>query len=516
MRPAKSEPTIFTFHRGYRSRKADAVSTNISIDEYCGQDVSTHAAKPIHTTRVDSAHTRRGLAGPRFCGPVCFHAWYQRCRHDLTMELAAATGGLDTDLTHTVGTVLADTLPAVAAVERSWLACSGGPQRVTQLGLCEFLWYQLPVTTQDPMPIASALGDLFKALELPRYARLCRSARTTKILRTYDEHGVRAGCDAFAQALRRSGIVPPDVRELSWAPAMGTAEVEAYEATASMLELAVTAGELRPGAAGWRTRQAELTRKYLTAVADGPSLLDRVRAERITAWIRSHMSQCPKVTATVAARVCKPLAEPAEAAEYLAPLRWLLERADSGCGVPLTDGGGVAQPVVVAAEERFGADAAKPLRALGEMLLRMRMLRRAGRRWMLTHAGRELLADPGQLWQTTMDAVVGSADTMAAAAIEAALLLLADGRQIGREELVQRVCELLAGEGWQDRETGAVPTPEVVCAPLAETWRRLHALGFVADDRWLRPLRLTMIGQAGALAALRARALRPRHTAALG
>jgi hypothetical protein len=493
------------------------VSTRISTHADGGQDVSTCATELAGAIQVDPAHTRRGSAGPRFCGPVCFHAWYQQRRHDLTMELAAATGGLaDTETTHPAGAVLAGTAPAAPVVARTWLRCSGGPERVTELGLCEFLWYQLPVTTQDPMSIAAALGDLFEAAELPRYAQICRSAGTTKILRTYGEDGIRAGRDAFARALRRSGVVPPEVPELTWATAMGTAEVEAYEAAAAMLELAVIAGELTPGAAGWRSRQAELTREYLTAVVDGPSLLDRVRTGRVTAWTRSQGSGRRKLTAAVAERISMPVTEPFDAAECLAPLRWLLARADRGRGIPLGDGNGVAPSVVAAAQERFGVDATEPLRVLGELLLRMRLLRRAGRRWLLTRAGSELLADPRLLWQTAVGTLIGPAETIAAAAAEAALLLLVHGRQIGREELARGVCELLIGEGWRDSGTGALPTPELLCTPLAETWRRLHALGLLADDRWLRPLRLTPTGQAAAFAALRTRALRPRHIASFG
>jgi len=96
------------------------------------------------------------------------------------------------------------------------------------------------------------------------------------------------------------------------------------------------------------------------------------------------------------------------------------------------------------------------------------------------------------------------------------MVVLVDGRQIGREELTRRVSTVLAGEGWRDPTTGRPPSGPAVRTALADLWRTLRALGLLADDHWLRPLRLSPIGQAAAVAALRARAMRPRHTIGSG
>jgi hypothetical protein len=488
--------------------------TKVSTRRYGRRSAHTCAAEPVDA--AVSRQTRRSAIGPHFCGPVCFHAWHQQCRHALAVELTAVTGSPNADVPLEIAGALARAEPAVAAAVLGWLTCSGGPQLITQLGLCEFLWYQLPVTGQDPAPVAVALGAVLDAYGLSRYARLCRSAATAKILHIYAECGAEAGRHAFAQALRRSGIVPPDVPELIWATAMGVAEVEAYEATAAMLELAVASGELRPGAAGWRARQAALTREYLRADLGGTTLLDRVRAERMTTWARSYAPTRRKLAAAVAKRFCEPLAVPAEALEHLAPLRWLLEQADHGRGLPLTDNHDLAAPVVAAAQESFGRDVVEPLRSLVEILHRMRALRRVGRRLVLTRTGRRLPTNPAQLWHAAMDALVGPDDSVNAAAAEATLLLLVDGHQAGREELARRVCDLLASEGWCDPATGAAPEPAAVRGWQVKMWRRLYALGLLADDRWLRPVRLTTLGQSGALAGLRSRALRPRRTIAFG
>ena len=71
---------------------------------------------------------------------------------------------------------------------------------------------------------------------------------------------------------------------------------------------------------------------------------------------------------------------------------------------------------------------------------------------------------------------------------------------------------MLTGEGWGDPASGGGLSGPAIRTALAELWRSLRALGLTSDDQWLRPLRLSPIGQAAAGAALRARAIRPRHT----
>src|SRR5439155_8693817 len=142
--------------------------------------------------------------------------------------------------------------------------------------------------------VAVVLGRLFQALGLTRYAALCTSPTTSAILRGFDERGVPAGREAYQRALDRCGIVPPDIAELTWGTVMGVEEGNAYEATAAMLELAVAAGRLRTGTAGWRTRQVEITRAYLTAAdptQGGACRLDRIRAERLGSWARGRSTQ---------------------------------------------------------------------------------------------------------------------------------------------------------------------------------------------------------------------------------
>ena len=216
------------------------------------------AAETVLPAEPDPA----AASGPRFCSAACFHAWH-RHQHD---EVVTVLHSLDPDRSGGTG-VVAD-----------WLRCRGGPQNVTQLALCEFLGYQLPVlagSVAERRAIAASLGTVFTAARLTCPEKFSSGAN-------------------------------------GWGTTMGEAEVQAYESTAAMLELAVTAGYLRPGTTGWRVRQVQLTRAYLHADVDGTSRLDAIRTERVEAWSRSRGTGRRRLVGEVASRVRAPLAIPSE------------------------------------------------------------------------------------------------------------------------------------------------------------------------------------------------------------
>ena len=70
------------------------------------------------------------------------------------------------------------------------------------------------------------------------------------------------GIKAATKAMDSSGILPPDLAELEWSEIMGAAEFRAYERIAATLELALAAGDLRPGWRGWRLTQQRLTELF--------------------------------------------------------------------------------------------------------------------------------------------------------------------------------------------------------------------------------------------------------------
>lgn len=159
--------------------------------------------------------------------------------------------------------------------------------RISQFTLQEFLWRRMPTQwvglEQESWPeVTEALGLFFDLLHMPRYAEMARAPITRQVLEAYVE-GDELGFEAYRRALSASEIVPPNVPELDWGVTMDDQEYNAYRDTAAMLELAVEAGELKPGAPGWREKQRELTSTYLTLQRPelgGESYLDRIEAER--------------------------------------------------------------------------------------------------------------------------------------------------------------------------------------------------------------------------------------------
>lgn len=85
---------------------------------------------------------------------------------------------------------------ARTAVE--WLTGGEPLETVTQLDVCEFLWYTLPIKVDGSWErVATALGRLLSLGGLDRYAALCVSPTTKEILDTYEREGEEAGTTAY-------------------------------------------------------------------------------------------------------------------------------------------------------------------------------------------------------------------------------------------------------------------------------------------------------------------------------
>jgi hypothetical protein len=401
-----------------------------------------------------------------------------------------------------------------------------GPQSIAQHDLQEFLWYHLPLNwatdVGEHKAVAAALGRLLELLGLPRYAAICAAPTTGAVLDVYDR-GEQAGLAAYRRAVDASGVEPPDLPELAWSAVMGSGEASAYWSTANALELAIVAGELRPGSRGWRQVQRQLVHAYLSspraAFAD-QTFFSVVLTERLQRWVDDRGEARRQLLAPVANMLIAAVPVPEGAAEALAPLRWLLERAADG--IPLTQSGNLSRAVVLDGVERFGwwpwrgrprgqndVPELHDLRELGQR--RLKALRRRGRSVALTAAGRALLADPGQLWRGVAAALTGGGDFDAAVA-ELALAVLVR-RDVTYPELADLLVPALAA-GWRAQDTGGPPNAgSVRCAlgPLLSTLELLALLRPQPLTLHEDPRSLTDVGRATALAALRARATAPRR-----
>ncbi len=404
----------------------------------------------------------------------------------------------------------------------------GGLAELTQHELQTFLWFTL-ADAEEPHRTAAALAAFFELAEMDRYAGIAASPQTAEILQTYQERGHQAGTRAGTKAMDASGILPPDLPELEWGEIMGMDELQAYERIAATLELALAAGELRPGGRGWRATQVRLARQQLSmSRPDGPPLLDRVNNERLELWAEAGGQARRAMAATLAGDLAQEPAPPRDLADRMAPMQWLLEiaagRAGESAGIPLTVGGNLARRIVQEAAERFDwwSFPDRPPRAesdiwrlveLRTMLQRTGVLRRSARRLILGTRGRPLLNDPTAQWQLATTNLIDTTD-FDSAAQEAAMLLLIGARgMVEVRELIREVAEILTGSGWRDTGNGAPPDERDVSRAVWALVRRCGLWSLLDEGKgpgYTTRVRLSDIGTRGGLAALRAMALRPR------
>src|SRR5919201_2708638 len=226
----------------------------------------------------------------------------------------------------------------------AWLTGDEGLETISLLRLQEFLWYALPVkwpmSTPGRVGVAKALGRLFTLAGLDRYAGVCSSVGTERIITAYAD-GHEEGIAAYTEAIEESNAAPPDTELLAWGSVMGSQERAAYDACAAALELAFASGELSVGARGWRTKRVDIVNRWLTGrpaedleagqVYDGTpgadTWLGRISAERIDAWAHGRPGERSRLARGLIPRLLEP---PAVPDDPLPTLRWLLGRADEG------------------------------------------------------------------------------------------------------------------------------------------------------------------------------------------
>jgi hypothetical protein len=204
------------------------------------------------------------------------------------------------------------------------------------------------------LEMALALGHLLGRAGMPHYAAICGSQETADVLAAW-ERGDRDGFAALERAMDRSGVEPPDLPDFEWGDVMDELEASTRELVSERLELAIAAGELRPGAPGWRARQREIASQLL--LASRADLLDQsplaaIRAQRARTWARQR-SGAPR-------ELLEPLLSELfdgpdiAAVRPLPALAWLLARSLEG--LPLTAAGFLRPALVREAVERFGLE----------------------------------------------------------------------------------------------------------------------------------------------------------------
>jgi hypothetical protein len=430
----------------------------------------------------------------------------------------------------------------------AWLTGDDGLETISLLRLQEFLWYALPVkwpmSTPGRVGVARALGRLFLLAGLDRYAGVCSSAGTERIITAYAD-GHEEGIAAYTEAIEESNAAPPDTELLAWGSVMGSQERAAYDACAAALELAFASGELSAGARGWRTKRVDIVNRWLTGrpKSDGAegaaetalvhegapgsdTWLGRISAERIDAWAHGRPGERSRLARSLIPRLLEP---PAVPADPLPTLRWLLGHAAEG--LRLTARHYIAPALVAEAVDEFGwrdqlvgtlrqeLDVF-PLHTLrGMAQSEMGAVRRSRATLVLTKTGKLMSADAAARWHIGTAALIGPDDgpqpDFSVAVREAALMVILTSGPTGYDELTRLLTDIHGVEGWAaGTGTGLAGAVRAELYTLRHRLWALHLLG--AERSFSAPLSLTGTGVAAALSALLARALRPRHHLGLG
>jgi hypothetical protein len=400
-----------------------------------------------------------------------------------------------------------------------------------------FVWYTLPrkflASLEDKRAAAAGLARTLDRLgeRAASYAEVCRSLETDELLCAWEAEDP-AAWQRLRELLDRSGIEPPDTDLLAWGQVMGLAEASVRQQVETALEEAIENGRLAPSSPGFRRRQVEVTKTALLEPWDGAddrSRLDAVHAERLERWLdRGHTRGSAERRSILApvAEILAADARPVEAEtvrDAVAPVLWLLDRA--GDGIALTQTGALNRALVREAAERwpawwraelFGSPSREedvtPLHELHGLLRRVRLVRRTGRRIVVTARGRALQRDPPALLEAlTRELLAG--ESFRAACAELAVALMLDGiRADYGDDLAGRIQPAIVAEGWQ--ADGETPGVRDIGWSIAEFLRPAEAIGILSrgassSRRSRDPVVLTDPGRTALNAALRARALAP-------
>ena len=424
---------------------------------------------------------------------------------------------------------IATVSPAIAEEAKSMfdaLTWGEGLESVIQYGLQEFLWYTLPTKffTETPKEdLASALGMLFDALEMPRYALICTSDTTRAVLGAFTVSR-RKGIAALRRAEEASGLKPPDLPEFTWGDIIGSEEARAQFAIATYLEMATTSGELTPGTKGWKATQAELVRAQLMTPRielAGQSYFQAITTERLDMWVRGRGSATWRSTiGELPRRLLHPIELPEEIGDPVRPFRWVLQQI--GDGAALTQTGNLNQKLVQEAAKHFGwwPDYFGPPRTEGElgalselrvMAEDLKLLRSTTKTIALTKKGAALVDDREGLWRCVAKALldVQAFDAMVGEVMFAMLIDTDVVKRAAVEGVVMRIAE---EEGWRSERTGQGPDRRAIGASVIDMFNRLRSLelGTFGDEFASGTMALTPAGKVTALEALRARGTGPR------
>lgn len=312
---------------------------------------------------------------------------------------------------------------------------------MSQLDVQNFLWLTLPQLLREPpadlrpMPDWHAVVEraawLFDQLDQPRYADICRSERTAKIIQSADDE---LGCfELYARATFESGLLPPADLRVAWTDDPGPREVALFDAITRALERAIVAGDLDPAD---DQRRLGVAVGVLDQSPDGhhDTLGNLLLTERMAQW----RDQCGSQTMReLLVRTTPDFAGPSGLdVDLLLPAVGPLARA---VGEPGAGPGEVRRLV-----EKFGL-----LETVDGQLRR-------------TEDGERAIAHPVMTFEAICNGLLDEPDRIARQAVAPlfAMLLLAD--EIDLDMLVERIGMVLYELGWRsDAHDAPMPADTV-------------------------------------------------------
>ncbi|MPZ83915.1 MAG: hypothetical protein GEV28_27395 [Actinophytocola sp.] len=312
---------------------------------------------------------------------------------------------------------------------------------MSQLDVQNFLWLTLPQLLREPPADVRPMPDwrdvvkraawFFDQLDQPRYADICRSERTAKII---EAAGDEMGCfELYAHATLESGLMPPADMRVAWTDEPGPRETALFDAITRALERAIVAGDLDPAD---DQRRLGVAVDVLDQSPDGhhDTLGNLLLTERMELW-RDH---CGSQT-----------------------MRELLVRTAPDFAGPSGLDADLLMPAVRPLARVVGEPGAGPgeVRRIAEKFGLLETVDGELRR---TDDGDRAIAHPVMTFEAMCNGLLDSPDRIARQAVAPlfAMLLLAD--EIDLDMMVERIGMVLYEMGWRgDAHDEPMPTDTV-------------------------------------------------------
>lgn len=337
---------------------------------------------------------------------------------------------------------------------------------MSQLDVQNFLWLKLPQLLREPpadlrpMPgwraVVERAAWFFDQLDQPRYADICRSERTAKII---EAAGDELDCfERYADATLESGLMPPPDLRVTWTDDPGPREVALFDAITRALERAIVSGDLDP---------ADDQRRLGVAVAvldqspDGhhDTLGNLLLSERMQRWRDGCGSQT---------------------------MRELLVRTAPDFAGPSGLDADLLMPAVRPLARVVGEPGAGPgeVRTLAE---RFGLLETADGALRRTDDGDRAIAHPVMTFEAMCNGLLDSQDRIARQAVAPlfAMLLLAD--EIDLDMLVERIGIVLYEMGWRSDARDEPMPADTVRDTVVDLLADLQTVGATENGERLTP-----------------------------